>query len=211
MDVDLLHLSCLLFFLLLLMQHLFTNFVLILAGELGKLAQKVFIASAVVTGFFIAPRWGLSTLIFATFACFCLWGATLACLSTLPVVGLWLAYLHEGHPIFSACRHALPGTWFHKLVRELCGFGIWLGESVDLLGQPGVCNTLLERSIDHVIYPQEVEWGMPMFDSLIQIFFEIVTCKQEICEMILLHHYLCGRLHFSRDRPVCFLHSYTSF
>ena len=54
MEVFLLHLCCLCLLLLMLMQHMFPHLVLLLKGELGTLAQQVFIASPVVTGF---PSW----------------------------------------------------------------------------------------------------------------------------------------------------------
>ena len=56
MEVDLLNLSWLCLLLLLLLQQLLPFLVILLAGELGTLAQQVFVASAVVKDFLISPK-----------------------------------------------------------------------------------------------------------------------------------------------------------
>ena len=86
--------------------------------------------------------------------------------------------LYECHPGLRACRHALPGFGVHKLVCELWGISVLFGDSVDLLGQPGVFDAMLEFSIGRFFYPQEVECDTLLFVSLLKILFDLVSHNQ---------------------------------
>ena len=136
-EVTFLNLYPLWLLLLMLLQHLLPHLVFLLVGELRTIYQQVFITSAVATHFLLVPRWGLSALLVASFACFCLQSISSTWLSTLPVVRWWLDCFHEGHPGLRACKNVLPGLWFHKMIRVLCGLSVWLGYCVELLCQPG--------------------------------------------------------------------------
>ena len=104
-----------------------TTFSFMLAGELGTLAPQVFITSALVTCFTLAPRWGLYDLLIALFSCLWIQGAILIYLSTLPVVRWWLICLHEVHSGLHTHEHVLPSLWVHTLVHNICSFGVWFG------------------------------------------------------------------------------------
>ena len=161
--------------------------------------------------FLLSPRWGLSALLVALFDCFCLWGAVLTWLYDFPVVRRCMACLYEVQPVLCAHRHAPIVLRLHKLFHKLCGFSVWLGNSVDLLGQTDFFGTLLECSICRVGDPWEVECGTLLFSYLLQIFFDLVVRNLWSCNILLLQQYLSGRLRCSRDQPRWFTHFYMGF
>ena len=128
-------------------------------GRLGTISLQVFIASAAVTYFLLASGLGLSALLVAPFSWSCLWGALLDYIYDLPIFGRWLTCFHEGHSRLRAWRHALPGLRVHKLIHELCGFGVWLRESVRVYGLPTLDS--FERILNDIPFVN----SLPLFPS----------------------------------------------